>query len=356
MSKLKMHGLIMTITVAMAIQAKAAQESTPVGYTRTVVPSGADRVVSVPISDQVDYTGSVSSISGNEITVSGTPFVTGAYTNGLSYVRFTSGANAGLWATITNNTASTLLLKGTDPANLSTVSAGHRFVIQPHTTLSTMFPASDLGKSFVASTSTLATGRKTEVLLVNTAGETVNRGATTYFYFGGWRRQTTGTPLEPNTIVPPQQYVILRNRNNTGSLVFEKVMARYPWVLGAPSVAATVKNDNPMTAGQLGMFSLYELDLVGSGAFTPSTSTLPTGRKDELLVFNPIDAINLGATTYFCTISTTNQGSVVEWRRQTTGTPVVNAEEIIEAGSGFIVRRAAQGSAVTNNWVNAPTD
>jgi hypothetical protein len=46
----------------------------------------------------------------------------------------------------------------------------------------------------------------------------------------------------------------------------------------------------------------------------------------------------------------------VEWRRQTTGTPVVNAEEIIEAGSGFIVRRAAQGSAVTNNWVNAPTD
>ncbi len=363
MKERKTSSLLVAVAMTIAASAQAGQQSEPAGYYHVTVPPNSDGIIAVPLDDQVSYQGVVQSVAGNVITVSGSPFVAGQYTNGLSYVRFVSGANVGLWATITNNTANTLTVQTTDPAVVSNIAAGHRFVIQAHATLASVFPPADAGKSFIASLGTSGAQRRTEVVVLDHDGQKINRSAASggvYYYFNGWRQAITGNPLAGNTVLPPQRPFILRNRNNpTTSLTFQKVLTPYPWVLGAPAVAGTVKNDNLLATGQLGKLTLDELDLVGTGAFTPSAGTSGAQRKDELLVFdNAASGINKGAAAiYYCTKETTgspNHSNAIQWRQATTGNPIVTHTPLIDAATGFVIRRAAQASTQTNNWVNAP--
>ncbi|MCG3147972.1 MAG: hypothetical protein PCFJNLEI_01413 [Verrucomicrobiae bacterium] len=350
MNKMKLSGLIATIATVLTIQAQAGQESEPVGYFRTVIPGNSDGIVSAPISDQIDFQDTVAGIAGNILTVSGTPFTAGAFTNGLSYVRFVSGPNAGLWSTITSNTGSTLLLNAADPANLATVAVGNRFVIAPHATLATVFPDGDAGTSFIASLGTGGLQRRTEVILLDVTGQKQNRsGAATYFFTAGFWRSTGATSVNAdNTVLVPQRHFILRNRNNTGALTYRGTTTPYPWVLATSSLAGTNKNDNILATGKLGQLTLDELDLLGNDTFTPSTGTGGLARRDELQIFNNGGAgFNKSAVaTYFVLTN----GS---WRSTANVNVDVSREPVIQSGAGLVIRRAAVATTTNNVWSSA---
>src|SRR5205823_731476 len=59
-------------------QTASAQVSTvstdPVGFTTTTCPANSDTLLSVPFTRLPEFTGAIASVSGNVITVSGTPF------------------------------------------------------------------------------------------------------------------------------------------------------------------------------------------------------------------------------------------------------------------------------------------
>ncbi len=300
------------------------------------VPPESDAVVSVPFELPVVYTGTVTVVAGNTITVSGTPFAGQTYAAQF-YVRFKSGGRNGLWSTVSANTANTLTLA--DTSVVSGVAVGNQFDLRPHQTLNTVFPAGLAGVSYLTSVS--ASIRKTEVLTMDNLNVAINKSssATYYHLSGAWRRAGSAGGFG-SIVLPPDQPFVLRNKGNASALLLmmNGQYATGHWGRLIPT-HASLSNDLYVNSGRPIAVTLNELMLGGTAAFASSSSA--SVRADELLVFdNAATGQNKSATATFYYLAGV-------WRQAGSGADWGNLP-VIGPGTGFIIRKknGAPGLAV----------
>jgi uncharacterized protein (TIGR02597 family) len=338
---MKTYGLTAALVAALVAHGQAA--SPPAGYVTVDVPGNSDALVSVPFNQATEFSGAVSAVAGNVITVSGSPFVAGAYNNGLYFVRFTSGTRDGQYTTVTANTANTLTVE-----DASSVAAGNTFVLYPHQTLGSVFTSALAGTAYITSPSAFSI--KTQVLVPNLTGSGINKSASATYYHltGAWRKVGASTSSNFNdTVLLPDSYVMLRNAGNATPLMYV--------ANGAPELDALAKtlatlssaNDIYCVSGRPVPMTLAQLGLGGTAAFKTTTSTFSI--QDTLQVFeNPAGGINKSASaTYYYFNSA--------WRKvgQPTTTSFDN-ELAIKPGEGFVIRKVG-GTPAAAVWTeNAP--
>ncbi|MCS7049105.1 MAG: TIGR02597 family protein [Verrucomicrobiae bacterium] len=326
-----------------------------VGYNYVDVPPSSDFVMAIPFRTEVMFTGAVASVTANSITVTGTPFTPGEYAN-LFYVRYTSGAKNGQWATITANTANTLTL-AYDTAG---VSVGDTFQIEAHWTLGTAFPAWLEGTSFINSTGTAPAFRRTEVRLIDEISTgLLNRpagGGGTFFFGthqtnGFWRSTAAPSANANNTVLKPMQYLVVRNQGTNVTLRVFTLGEVDEGRVGTRVRRDASDNDVPVSSGRPVPVSLAELGLAGTPAFTSSPNALPPNRRDEVRLFdNLVTGFNKpagGGGTYF------HRSDLNIWVSAASPGVDVSNQKIIQPSQGFVIRRKG-GTALNAEWSNNP--
>ncbi len=350
----KLSALALLPLLAVGVFAQTATTD-PVGFVKLTQLAGSDTIVSAPLERAPEFRGVVASVSGEIIAVQGTTGWTAdqfLYSPSVQpktyYVRFLSGARAGAYFTVLGNTTSALTID-LNGDSLSTVAAGDKLQITPYWTLGTIFPAADAGVSFEASTSTLS--RKTELLFTAQNALGVNLAASSIFYFynSSWRKVGVAVASSfDDAVILPDSYFVVRNKTRPGTLTVVGAVSMSPIEIGLTSLAAG-QQDNLVALARPTEVSLDDSGLITSGAFVASTS--PLSRKDQLYVFdNSATGTNKSATAIYYFYNNA-------WRK--VGQPVTanfGAEQIFKAGTGVIVRKAANGVAnATNAWLNNPT-
>ena len=346
---------------ALAGFAQAQVTTAPVGFNSVTCKAGSDTFVSVPFSQQV-YQGVISTavaggVSGQGVlTVQGTPsWTTSQYTN-LYYVRMITGSKAGHFYTILNNDSGTLTidLAGETVTGFSNTDS---LKICAYWTLGTLLPAATQTTA-VPSTGNLGFQRRTEILFPDLVTANTNLSPNRVFFVVNtteWREATNSFANADNTIILPDTYFIVRHGNaaittdttftaggSVDTLTDNSTLA--PLTTYIPYNASNAQ-DIAVTTGRPVAMTLASLNLVASGAFTPSTGNLGFQRQDELYVFdNTQSGTNKSAAHIYFYVSTPG-----EWREATNS--FVNADNsTIPAGTGFIIRKHANASTGSVPW------
>jgi uncharacterized protein (TIGR02597 family) len=327
----------------------AAQQSSEfAGFNQLALLGNSDTFVSLPYTRAGIVTETVSSASGNIITVNGSPnwtmnqfvYSAGVQTNSY-FVRFTTGAAAGKIYTITTNGANTLTLSlGTD--SLNSVTTGDSLTIEAYWTPATLFPN---GAGIFASPT--PGNRYTEVLLPDTTTPGINLSATKVLYFNAsvWKQVGQGSTSHNNDVLIPTSFFIVRHNVATNSTltVLGSVVATN---IAIPlQVSPSTQQDNFIGLPRPVTISLSNSGLITSGAF--SASPLPGNRTDELQVFdNTAAQKNKSSSAIYYYWSNA-------WRRVGAGSTDVGTDQVFIPGAGIVIRKATNSSSAT--WTNSPT-
>jgi len=337
----------------------SAVETDPVGFTTAACPANSDTYVSIPFTRIPEFTGAIASISGNVITVSGSPgwstdpnpqqWVYNTTSHKTYFVLIgphsTTNPNEGRQYLITANGSNTLTLNlaGDD---ISGVQPTTQILIIPYQTLASVFPASDANVSFIPSAS--AFNRQTQILIPNYTGTGINLSANiTYFFLNNaWRKvgDNLANDHGDDTLLT-DGYFILRNAGTgTNLTALGGVLVKKEAI---PLITRTSgQQDNFVSVTRPIGVSLNNLGLISSGAFASSPSAF--NRIDQLFVFNnAATGLNKSASaTYFY-----SNGA---WRL--VGDPTGDhGADLIAAGTGFIIRKGATANGSTQFWQNSPT-
>jgi uncharacterized protein (TIGR02597 family) len=345
-----------SLAVGQIATAQTTVATDPVGFTTIPCLANSDTFVSVPFTRPPEYVGAIQSISGDTITVSGSPwtanqFVYAAGTQPKTYfvlIGSHSGSNPkeGNQYTVTSNGTNTLVIDR-EGEDLSTVEAGTQILVVPYATLTSVFPASDANVSFVPSSSSLS--RQTQIIIPNYAGSGINlSAAATYYYLNNaWRK--VGRPATENYNDDPfvnSGYFIVRNAStgtqltHVGSVLMKK--STIPLVTRTSGA-----QDNFVSVIRPVDVKLNDLGLITSNAFMASPSAL--SRTDQLIVFdNSQTGINKSASATYYYLNNA-------WRKVGQSSSTDFGNDVIRTGSGFIIRKAATANGATHMWQNAPT-
>lgn len=354
---MKTRLLFTALSLVLGHNALVAQvTTTPVGFNTVVCLPNSDTYCSVPFAQSWEFQGVISgnpSIVGDAATL--TPqnpvsWTTGQYAAAY-FVRFLTGAKAGMYFQVSANDAGTITLDLAG-GNLTGVGNGDSFAVSKFWTLGSLFPPATQ-TTVVASASTLGAARRTEVLVPDIFGNGTNLAPSRKFFISGgvWKEAATGFPVSDSFILAPDSYFIVRHNNAaiTTSTTFTSTgMVELNPVSMSLATLSNGKQDNAVQTGRPIPIKLKDLDLVSSGAFVGSTGTLGNARRDELLVFdNSVPLVNRApSATYFYNTTTSN------WRQSTTGFPVADDVEIAPS-SGILVRKYQSGDGSTATWVQS---
>lgn len=334
----KLIRFLLPLCLSVAAVRAEVQTSEIQGFVKASAPANTDTLVSPVFSRPVAWYGAVQSVSGNHVTVAGTTgWTTNQYAPGTDtyYVRVRSGTLNGQIFTVVSNDATSVLLDNAG-FNLGQLAASDQLELVPYWTLGTLYPASQAGVSFIASTSSLV--RQTELYFYDPNGVGYNRTAsfTYYFYNGAWRKFGANVTVSYNNIVvPPDTYFVHRNKAAATTLTL--VGRVHPGSLGTVLESQlSTKQDNYVAVGYPVDLTLRQTALGGSGGFATSSSDVT--HADELLVYDPTQTgINRtpSATYYYY-----NGG----WRKSGASSATDFSDSVtLTAGGGFIVRKAAGG-------------
>lgn len=329
--------------------------SAPAGAVSLTIKGNSDTVLAVPLARRPVYSGRVlvalPGTPGFSFRVVRTPAWTGDQFAGLFYVRFTSGVRAGMYYSILANAAAQLTI---DPAGdtLAGVLPGDTFQIVPHWTLASLFPPAAAGSSanpLSASADLASANRRSEVLLPDNAGAGINLPPARRYFFtaAGWVADAAGHPAADDTILAPDTFFIVRQPAvlsadaawvATGNVVTTNVVIPL-------ATQAAGKQDN-----FVGLIRPVDARLADSGlqtGFVESPGKAGFQRRDTLLVFDNATAGHnkSAARSYFRVAGT--------WYSDARGNPVADGDRL-EAGSGFVIRKASQPSGATAWWTNSP--
>ncbi len=334
--------------------------------------ANSDTQVSNSFIRPPEFVGATSAATSNTLTVSGSPFTANQFIYAAGsqpktyYVLIgphsSTNPKQGLMYQITGNTTNTLTLN-TNGDDVSGIAATTQILVIPYHTLNSMFPASDLNVSYVASPNQFA--RQTQVIIPNYSGTGINlSSAATYYYLNNaWRKFGDSTAVDhgddllpmgqpPGVAMPSAAanavagHMTIRNAGTATTLT----------TLGSVLTKVTTIPLFTRTSGQQDNFvsiirpldvSLNNLGLITSGAFQTSPSQF--NRVDQLLVFDPTQASqNKSASkTYFYMSGA--------WRLF--GDPGLpdRGSDLISAGAGFVIRKGATATGAPVFWMNAPT-
>lgn len=118
--------------IALAQSSLFGVSTDPVGFVSVSVPANSDAVLAVPLNRAAEFKGVIQSISGNVITVAGTPawtanaFAPGVTANKTYAVQIAGGAKEGMIGRVTANGTNTITValdSGDDLTNIGTVAA-----------------------------------------------------------------------------------------------------------------------------------------------------------------------------------------------------------------------------------------
>jgi len=338
--------------------------SDPVGFNSVTALGNSDTRFSVPLQRPNVFTGTVASVSGNVVTVSGTPawttnqFVYAAGTQSNTYyLEFKSGAKVGMFYTVTANAAGTLTLN-LNGDSISTVAANDSFKLVPYWTLSTLFPNQ---AGITATTSISGSAPVTDILIPDVTSAGTDLGAPSgYFYYSGtgfggagWRaiggspsQKVNDTPLSPDGFLIVRQDGVSTSSILTATGAVPTNVRKY--VIG--TLQANVDQDNAVGIDIPVGLSLTQSNLFQSNAFA-GTSLISGDQGDQLLVFDDTTAdFDKAATTgYFYYTGTAFGGA--GWRL-IGGSPTAkqDAVTVFQPGSGYIIRKAGVASPQSVVW------
>ena len=302
----------------------AESYTAPVGVVHVTVQPGSDALLAVPLNRESVFQGTVSSITGNKITVSPAPawpkniLAPLKTANQTFAVQLASGAKEGMVAKISANTADSLEVI-LDPGNsLAGIVAGDLIDIMPCWT-----PASLFGK-------TLASG--TRRLLFPTTAAGINKGASVVLQFNGtdWINLANKAKSSHLTLKFGDAFV-LRNAAKTPQTV---AMSGYvPMTMHRTiirTLAASTAQDQ-----RIGYMSPVKEVLGDTG--------LGFANGDQLLAFDNA-ATGINKKPY-----TTLRYDGTAWIDSKTATDVTRSFTLLP-GTGYIYRRAATPRPVVTVW------
>ena len=290
-------ALSLALVGAVSAQSVSGTVSTdPVGYMSFTCSGSSDTFVSIPFNRPAAFVGTVSSVSGGVVTISGTPgfttnqFVYSGSTQPNSYFALlTSGSSTnpkdGSIYPISANDAQTVTL-GLNGDSITNVPAGAQITIVPQWTLASAFPATDAGNSFTATTSLRSIA--TSILIPDYSGTGINLAPSVayYFYQGKWVQAGTDPSIDRGAnVLPTHGYFVVRNPVNFPTTKFTVAgtvpMKRHMFPL---ATLAAGSQDNPVSLTRPVDVTLNNSGLIQSGAFTPTVSL--RSRADTLLVYD----------------------------------------------------------------------
>lgn len=355
--------ILAAASVGMAYGAETAY-TTPVGYVTQVAAANSDTIVGLPLRKATVAAGALSAAPDTSTTpgsailaLSGTPgFTVNAYANAY-YAKFKTGAAAGKWFVVTSNTASGLTVN-LNGATLTAAAADTLEVIKFWTLNELIDPATattdplTTPNAVVASTNTLAGGRRTQILIPNLSAPGINLApATSYFVHGGlWKKPGQGDTSFGGDMLWPDTYFVIRNPSAVTAatkytIAGEVVPNAFDFGL---RTRVAGQQDNALALPRPIDVSLTGLGLGGTSGFVSSTNTLAGGRRDLVLVYdNAVAAQNKApSASYFY-----HNGL---WKKPGQGDTDFGAD-VIKAGSGIVIRKYQSAAGATDTWHNLPT-
>jgi uncharacterized protein (TIGR02597 family) len=309
----------------------------------------------VPFTRLPEFTGAISSVSGNVITFSGTPFSVNQYVYNaganqhktyfvLIGPHASSNPNEGRFYTITSNTTNTLTVN-LNGDSISGVQSTTQALVIPYVTVGFLFPSSDVNVSFIPSPNAIS--RQTQLFLPNYSGSGINLASSVTYFYSGTTWHTTADTGGDHTddILIPDGYFTQRNPGTATNLTsIGAVLTKKQTIPLLTS--ASHKSDNFVSMTRPIDVSLNNSGLIASGAFASSPNAI--ARTDELFVYNnaAIGINKASSATYFYS------GGLWHTTADTSGD---HGNDLIPAGTGFIIRKGTTGAGATQFWTNAPT-
>ena len=302
-------ALIALLAVGVCVETSAQSVTTvPVGAVTLTFPASSSTACSLQLEDAPVYSGSLTGVTANTITVAGVSWTTNSYADpALPYaVRITSGGYAGTLFPITANASNQLSLQ-VDGLDLSTILAGsENFIILPIDTLGTLFGTSSV--PFL----TGASAASADVIYIWSGA-----AWSAYFHNGtSWRRGGVGGSQNNAIISPDAALFVLRRGTSDISLTITGQVR--------PQVARRFMKPNGLTF----LANPFPVDMVLSSTNFNNSTAWQTG------------ASAASADTVYVWTGTAWSGyfhNGTTWRRGGVGGSQDSA--IIPAGSPFFVLR-----------------
>lgn len=356
------------LALATSGYAQTTVTTDPVGFNTVNCLANSDTYASLPFTRPPEFVGTVASVSGNTVTVSGT---TGWTANQFVYVSgsqpktyyaligtsSTSNPNEGRVYLVTANdsVSVTLNLNGD---SISSIASGTPISLIPYWTLNTVFPASDENVSFTPSSSPISL--KTQILIPDYQSSGINLAANKSYYFitsgtnVGWRL-AGDSPLvdHGDDVLVPDGYIIVRNKNSAPASTLTEIGSVLTKKISIPLASqSTSKQDNFVSIVRPVDVALSNTGLDPAlNNFVASANNISI--KDEVLLFDNSTAIlNRAASKIYYYIS---NGSNIGWRLAGDSPLTDHGSDLIPAGSAVIIRKAQSVAASTTFWTNSPT-
>lgn len=372
---LKIFLAICTVCLAGVSGLQGQTPTDPVGYTTSSCLSNSDTFVSMPFTLPPEFTGTIQSVTANTITVSTFPWTVNqfVYFAGVQRKHYyallgpaaTSNPEEGRTYLVTGNSANSLTLDvGTD--SLVGVPSGTALLVIPYWTLDTVFPASSAGSAFTATTSTRSF--KTEILVPINYATGVNLAYSKIYFFSsnvngstgnvGWRTLGDNTTDHGDDTLAPESYFLIRNLNSAATLSFYPAGAVLTKKFAVPLFAPVT--GSPGQDRAVCLIRPVDVTLANTGLSPADGSFVATtdssDYKDRILVYdNSQMALNKSpSATYFYSNNVDSTTNNVGWRL--VGDDLTaHDDDMLIAGSGFIIRKAPNGAGQTVIWTNVPT-
>lgn len=351
---------------ALTSGAQTTVTTDPVGFTTIVCSGSSDTYVNLSLTNAPQFVGTVASVSGSQIVLSGTPgwtanqwvYVAGSQTS--TYYALITGtgsgasARAGVSYTVVSSDTNSVTVNAGGDALAANVTAGTSLSIIAYATLNTLFPG---GQGINGSPSFSLFSRQTDILIpdTTTAGVNLSAAADYYYYTGssgwgpGWRRQGASTSSTQNDIpISPDTYIIVRNNTSLSStitLVGNVPMTRLNTFIGTRAVGTA--QDNQIGLLLSATTTLAGSNLYQSGAFVGSSSFSLANRMDQLLVFdNTVTGFNQAATYgYFYYTGASSGGP--GWRKAGANSIIADGDQIFGNPQYGVILRKAVTSGTT---------
>lgn len=324
-----------------------------VGYNSTTCLGGSDTFLGVPFHRAPAYSGSVAAnVTLNDspvaVQASGTPGWAVDGFVGTHYVKFTTGAAAGLILEISANTAGGFTVNA-DGYGSRAVREGDRFLIIPHWTLETLLPHATQ-TTLHQSSGDLLPQRGSEIHFYEVTDTGIDLAPEKIYYVksNGWFQSAPGSPSANNVVVPPHAAFIVRHQPGAANTTFRP--AAHVDVYPSAVVLTRQKgkaNDNILAMIRPIPITLDELGFSNT-SFVPSVNTTEAGRRDEILIYdNSVAGYNKAEQArYFRHLNT--------WKLDN-GADYPNSDNVqLPAGAVIVVRKASSTSDGSVSWTNDP--
>jgi uncharacterized protein (TIGR02597 family) len=231
---------------------------------------------------------------------------------------------------------------------ISSIVAGTQIALIPYWTLATVFPPSDLGVSYIGSGSVRTV--QTQILLPNYSTTGINISAAAVYYYSTtaseWQLAGGPTANSGDTILLPDGYFTIRNAATATTLTSIGSVNDQRLSIQLTSGTSSSQQDNFVSITRPLPVALRDLNLVASGAFTPTTAIRNV--QDQLFLYNnAATGINKSASAVYFYMNGI-------WQLAGGTLNADAGSTTIPAGAAILIRKGGTtGSTVF--WANQPT-